>query len=187
MNIIEFLSNPWPWYIAGPMISLVMFFLLWSGKSFGVSSSLRNVCSMAGAGKYYKYFDFNWKKEIWNIVFIVGAVIGGYIASNFLQNFNSLELSNKTVNDLLELGLEFNGEVVPSEIFNFNSLRTLKGFLIITLGGFFVGFGARWAGGCTSGHAISGLSNFQIPSLISVIGFFIGGLIMTYLIFPLIF
>ena len=93
----------------------------------------------------------------------------------------------KTVNDLLELGLEFNGEVVPSEIFNFNSLRTLKGFLIITLGGFFVGFGARWAGGCTSGHAISGLSNFQIPSLISVIGFFIGGLIMTYLIFPLIF
>ena len=130
---------------------------------------------------------FNWKKEIWNIVFIVGAVLGGYIASSFFQNFDPLELSNNTIEDLSKLGVIFSGELVPNEIFNIQSLTTLKGFLIIVIGGFFVGFGARWAGGCTSGHAISGLSNFQLPSLIAVIGFFIGGLIMTHLIFPLIF
>ena len=136
---------------------------------------------------YYKYFDFNWKKEIWNIIFIAGAIFGGYIASTFFHNFNPVELSNNTIDDLSKLGIIFNGELVPEEIFNIYSLATLKGFLIIVIGGFFVGFGARWAGGCTSGHAISGLSNLQLPSLIAVVGFFIGGLIMTHLIFPLIF
>ena len=187
MSIVDIISKPWPWYVAGPLISFVMFLLLWFGKSFGISSSLRNVCSIAGAGKYYKYFDFNWKKEIWNIIFIAGAILGGYIASSFFQNFDPLELSNNTIDDLSKLGVIFSGELVPNEIFNIQSLTTLKGFLIIVIGGFFIGFGARWAGGCTSGHAISGLSNFQLPSLIAVIGFFIGGLIMTHLIFPYIF
>lgn len=50
-----------------------------------------------------------------------------------------------------------------------------------------MGFGARWAGGCTSGHAISGLSNLQLPSLVAVLGFFAGGLLMTHLLFPLLF
>ena len=95
MSIIDFISKPWPWYVAGPMISFIMFLLLWSGKSFGISSSLRNVCSIAGAGKYYKYFDFNWKKEIWNIVFIVGAILGGYIASSFLEQTKALVLTDK--------------------------------------------------------------------------------------------
>ena len=52
-------------------------------------------------------------------------------------------------------------------------------------GGFLVGFGARWAGGCTSGHAISGLADLQVPSLVAVVGFFVGGLAVTHLVLPL--
>jgi uncharacterized membrane protein YedE/YeeE len=57
----------------------------------------------------------------------------------------------------------------------------------MVIGGFLVGFGTRYAGGCTSGHAISGLSNLQFASLIATIGFFAGGLIATHLLYPLLF
>ena len=187
MILIDFLSNPWPWFISGPMIALVMFLLLWAGENFGVSSTLRTICSISGASNHSSYFDFDWKSQTWNIIFITGSVIGGFVASTYFQNPESLLISTNTINDLAELGINFNSDIVPTELFNWDSVSTLKGFLIMLFGGFLVGFGARWAGGCTSGHAISGLSNLQVPSLIAVIGFFIGGLIMTFIIFPLIF
>ncbi len=185
--MIEFLSNPWPWYVSGPLIALIMFLLLWVGGNFGVSSTLRSMCAIAGAGKHCEFFDFNWKNQRWNLFFVLGAVIGGYIASTVLQSPEPLVLSEQTIEDLEVLGIPFDGRVAPVELFKWESLLTYKGFLVIVVGGFLVGFGARWAGGCTSGHAISGLSNLQLPSLIAVIGFFIGGLVMTFLIFPLIF
>ena len=185
--MIEFLSNPWPWYISGPLIALIMFLLLWVGGNFGVSSTLRSICSMGGAGKHCDFFDFDWKSQRWNLVFVIGAIIGGFIASTVLQNPNPLLLNEQTIKDLSLLGIDFNGTIAPEALFSWKSLLTLKGFLIMIVGGFLVGFGARWAGGCTSGHAISGLSNLQLPSLIAVIGFFIGGLLITFLIFPLIF
>ncbi len=185
--MIEFLSQPWPWYISGPLIALVMFLLLWVGGNFGVSSTLRSICSISGAGRYSSFFNFNWKRERWNLVFVLGAIIGGYIASTFLQSEAPLALSKATVEDLSQLNIPFHGDIAPIELFSWKSLMTLKGSFIMVVGGFLVGFGTRWAGGCTSGHAISGLSNLQLPSLIAVIGFFIGGLIMTFLIFPLIF
>lgn len=185
--MIDFISQAWPWYVSGPMIALVMFLLLWAGGEFGVSSTLRSVCSMAGAGKKVKFFDWNWKSQIWNLVFVFGAVIGGYIAANFFQDPNALTLSQATISDLRGIGVSFDGGIAPKSLFTWESLTTLTGFLVMVVGGFLVGFGTRWAGGCTSGHAISGLSNLQIPSLIAVVGFFIGGLAMTHLIFPLIF
>jgi len=187
MTLIEFISNPWPWFVSGPMIAIVMFLMLWTGENFGVSSTLRTICSMSGASKHSNYFDFDWKSQTWNIIFIFGSIIGGFLASTYIQNPEPLLINNDTINDLAALGINFNGEIIPNEIFNWESLLTVKGFFIIIIGGFLVGFGARWAGGCTSGHAISGLSNLQIPSLIAVVGFFIGGLIMTFLFFPLIF
>lgn len=185
--MIEFLRQPWSWYISGPLIALIMFFLLWLGGNFGVSSTLRSICAFSGAGKNCEFFDFNWKSQRWNLVFVLGGVIGGYLASTVLQNPEPLTINNNTIEDLASIGIGFNGNIAPAELFSWNSLLTLKGFLMIFVGGFLVGFGARWAGGCTSGHAISGLSNLQLPSLIAVIGFFIGGLVMTFLIFPLIF
>ena len=185
--MIDIISQAWPWYVSGPLIAMVMFLLLWVGGEFGVSSTLRSVCAIGGAGSKVSFFDYDWKSQVWNLVFVGGAIIGGYIASNFLSDPHDLQLSANTVQDLSALGISFNGDLAPMEFFTWESLLTLKGFLVIIVGGFLVGFGTRWAGGCTSGHAISGLSNLQLPSLIAVIGFFLGGLIMTFLIFPIIF
>lgn len=185
--MITFLSQPWPWYVSGPLIALVMFLMLWMGERFGVSSTLRSYCAIAGAGKHSAFFDFDWKKQRWNIVFVIGAIVGGFIAGTFLENQEPLNLSQATIHDLEEFGIAFDGSLAPKSLFSWNALSSLKGVMVLVVGGFFVGFGARWAGGCTSGHAISGLSNLQLPSLIAVIGFFIGGLLITFLIMPLIF
>lgn len=185
--MIELLSQPWPWYISGPLIAIIMILLLFFGGSFGVSSNLRSICSIAGAVKRISFFNYNWKVEIWNLIFVLGAVIGGFISSFFLKNPNPININTNTIIDLKSLGISFDGNTLPHEIFNWEFLFSFQGFLILILGGFFVGFGSRWAGGCTSGHAINGLSNLQIPSLIAVIGFFIGGLIVTHFIYPLIF
>ncbi|PIQ47622.1 MAG: YeeE/YedE family protein [Cytophagales bacterium CG12_big_fil_rev_8_21_14_0_65_40_12] len=184
-DIIDFLSQPWPWWVAGPVISLLMFSLIYFGNSFGFSANFRNICSILGAGKSCDYFDFDWKKQVWNLVFAVGAILGGFIASQYLTSDMAIQLSEATVTELQDFGIENPGaDIVPMSIFNFESLLTLKGFVFIVLGGFFVGFGTRYAGGCTSGHAISGLSDLQPASLIAVVGFFIGGLSITYFVLP---
>ncbi|RYE18237.1 MAG: YeeE/YedE family protein [Sphingobacteriales bacterium] len=184
--MFELLKQPWPWYTSGTVISLIMITLLYFGKSFGFSSNLRTICAMAGAGRRVSFFNFDWKEQRWNLLFLVGAVIGGFISSTLLSNDAPLQLSSATVNDLQKLNIHFNGELNPAQLFSTNSLD-LNNIVLLLTGGLLVGFGSRYAGGCTSGHAISGLSNLQLPSLIAVIGFFAGGLIMTWLIFPIIF
>jgi len=185
--MLEFLSQTWAWYISGILLAFIMFLLLWSGGEFGVSTNLRTMCTIGGAGKKISFFDFDWKSQIWNLIFIFGSVLGGFIATKYLSNPVGITISENTISELSHLGILFDKDILPAQLFSWNSLSTLKGFMVLVGGGFFVGFGARWAGGCTSGHAISGLSNLQIPSLIAVVGFFIGGLIMTHLLFPLIF
>lgn len=186
--MIDFLIQPWPWWFSGAVIAAIMFILMFFGKSFGFSANLRTICAIGGAGKMVKFFDFNWKTQIWNLLFLVGAIIGGFIAHQFMSpDGYTLEIAESTAKDLAELGFGEPTGILPAELFSWESALSLKGFLILALGGLMVGFGARYAGGCTSGHAISGLSDLQIPSLIAVVGFFIGGLVMTFVIFPLIF
>ena len=156
---MNWIYEPWPWYIAGPMIAFIMFLLIMVDKSFGMSSNLRTLCTMCGAGKKTDFFKFDWKAQKWNLIVATGTVIGGYIGANFLTSELAVAIDAKTISKLNTLGI----------------------------GGILVGFGARYAVGCTSGHAISGLSNLQLPSLMAVIGFFIGGLLMVHLIFPMIF
>jgi hypothetical protein len=164
-----------------------MFALLFFGKNFGVSSNLRTLCAIGGAGKISDFFKFDWKAQIWNLMFVLGTIIGGFIAHQWMMPETAIQLSESTILALSEIGIENPGaEYIPSELFSWESLFSLRGAIILILGGFFVGFGTRYAGGCTSGHAISGLSDLQIPSLIAVIGFFIGGLIMTHLLLPII-
>lgn len=180
--------EPWPWYISGPMIALVMFLLIIVGKNFGMSSNLRTLCTICGAGRSANFFRFDWKSQQWNLIVVVGAVIGGFIASNFLTENDAVDIHPQVVKELYEYGFKDAGEAyLPSELFQNNVFTDFKNLSLLILGGFLVGFGARYAGGCTSGHAISGLSNLQLPSLIAVIGFFVGGLIMIHLVFPLIF
>jgi len=183
--MVEWISQPWPWYVAGPLISLVMFLLLYFGKRFGVSSNLKTMCTMVGAGKISGFFRFNWKDDVWNLLFVLGGLIGGYIAKEYLSLSETVEISEATIAQLQSLGIENPGaSFLPESIFTWEALATPKYALMLVFGGILVGFGTRYAGGCTSGHAISGLSNLQLPSLIAVVGFFIGGLIMTHLILP---
>jgi hypothetical protein len=185
---MDFILQPWPWYVAGAMIAFVMFLLFYLGKKFGVSSNLETICAIGGAGKFVDFFKFDWKERSWNLMFILGAVIGGFIAYQWLTPDEAVLLNPQTVQDLSEIGFQNAGaQYLPDEIFGIETLFTLKGFLILIVAGVLVGFGTRYAGGCTSGHAIVGLSNMELPSLISVIGFFIGGLIMTWVLLPLIF
>jgi len=169
------------------MIAAIMFFLLYFGQSFGFSSNLRTICAAAGLGKSAKFFDFNWKAQIWNLVFLVGAILGGFITREFLSTDAPVLISEATIQDLSKLGIAAPVSLQPAELFGLDAVLSIKGFLLLAFGGLMVGFGSRYAGGCTSGHAISGLSDLQIPSLIAVMGFFIGGLLMTYLFLPLIF
>lgn len=182
----EIITQTWSWWFSGAMIASIMFFLLYFGQSFGFSSNLRTICAAAGLGKKTKFFDFNWKGQLWNIVFLIGSIIGGYIASNYLSTGGPVEISVSTIEDLGKIGIAAPTSLQPNELFSWEAIFSLKGFLILAFGGLMVGFGSRYAGGCTSGHAISGLSNLQLPSLIAVIGFFIGGLLMTHLIMPFI-
>jgi len=173
--------------VSGTAIAFVMVLLLYYGKSFGFSSNLRTICTLAGAGKRDSFFDFDWKTQQWNLLFLLGSIVGGVLAGTIFKNDAPLGLSAATISDLKNLHIPFDGDLNPSAIFSWQFALSLKGFLMLLTGGFLVGFGSRYAGGCTSGHAISGLSNLQLPSLWAVIGFFAGGLIMTHLIFPLIF
>ncbi len=228
-----FITHPWPWWFSGIMIAAVMFMLIFNGKQFSFSSNFRTICAAMGLGKKFKFFNYKWKTQIWNLVFLVGAIIGGFVAKTFLSIDRPIKISKTFEKDLANMrmlppritdslmqvekkkaglvSLSDNSKtesgrrdinkyepgtqemlsagpiLQPDEIFGMEAAMSLKGFSILAIGGLLIGFGSRYAGGCTSGHAISGLSNLQLPSLVAVIGFFIGGLIMIHFIFPFIF
>lgn len=182
---MEFITQTWHWSISGFLIGMVMLVLIYFGKTFGMSSNLRSLCAMTGAGRFIPFFDWDWKEQRWNLIVVLGAMIGGFIAVHFLHNATNVTLNPKTIGQLKLLGIEEpNGKLLPNALFNNSSPKII---ILLIIGGFLIGFGSRYAGGCTSGHAISGLSNLQIPSLKAVIGFFIGGLIMAHFLLPLIF
>lgn len=190
--MLELLQQPWHWAFSGFMIALTMFILLFWGKSFGMSATMRAMCAAGGAGKRISFFDFDWKMQRWNLLFAIGAVLGGYVAATYLASPEPVQISAATIAHLQGWGISYPSTIaegtgyVPLDLYNWETLFSLKGFLLFVVGGFLVGFGARYAGGCTSGHAISGLSNLQVPSLIAVIGFFIGGLLMSHILLPLV-
>jgi uncharacterized membrane protein YedE/YeeE len=183
---MNLLTQPWPWYVSGPLIGLMVPILLLLGnKTFGISSSLRHICAACVPGKT-EFFKYDWRAESWNLIFAFGIIVGGFVAGYIFENPIAVQISEETVSDLNAMGIKNQNGLIPQEIFNFESIFSLRGFILILVGGFFVGFGTRYAGGCTSGHSIMGLSNLQFPSLVATICFFIGGLIMTWFILPLI-
>lgn len=182
----EIIKEPWPWYIAGPLIGLtVPALLLMGNRSFGISSSLRHICA-ACVPANVNFFRYDWKKEAWNLFFVLGVFLGGMIAAGFLLNPSDIKVNPDLKAELARYGITDYSNLVPVQLMNFESLLTLRGFIMMVIGGFLVGFGTRYAGGCTSGHAIMGLSNLQWPSLVATICFMIGGFLMANLILPVI-
>jgi uncharacterized membrane protein YedE/YeeE len=177
-------AREWPWYVAGPLIGLFVPALLIVGnKTFGISSNLRHLCSAIAPGRV-EFFRYDWKRTgVWNLLFLAGVLIGGFIASHAVM-VHPVAISAETKAALVRLGIHDFSGMAPREVFSWRALLTLRGFISVVVGGFLVGFGTAYAGGCTSGHALSGLANFELPSLIAVLGFFAGGLAATYLILP---
>jgi uncharacterized protein len=184
MTWIELIKQPWPWYVAGPLIGLMVpTLLIFGNKTFGISSSLRHVCAACVPSKI-PFFSYDWKKEVWNLFFVFGIFLGGILTALFFKNESSIILNQDLVNELAGYGVTDISGLIPADLFSWQSLGTTRGFLLMVIGGFMVGFGTRYAGGCTSGHAIMGLSNLQLPSLIATISFMAGGFIMANLILP---
>jgi uncharacterized membrane protein YedE/YeeE len=184
MQLFELIRKPWPWYIAGPLIgSTVPILLLLGNKSFGISSSLRHICA-AVIPANISFFKYDWKKEAWNLFFVAGITLGGFFATYLLTNPNSLIVAESTKASLTQLGItDFSG-LMPADLFSVENIFSLKGLIFFVLGGFLVGFGTRYAGGCTSGHAIMGLANLQWPSLVATIFFMAGGFFSTWILLP---
>jgi uncharacterized membrane protein YedE/YeeE len=160
------INAPWPWYVAGPLIGLTVPLLLVLGnRSFGISSSLRHICAACMPAKI-PFFSYDWKKEAWNLYFVAGVLIGGAVAAFLLSD------------------PQHPPALLPPSLFSWPALFTLRGVILMIGGGFLVGFGTRYAGGCTSGHAIMGLSTLQWPSLVATCSFMAGGFIMANLVLP---
>lgn len=184
--MFDILKEPWPWYIAGPLIGFTVPLLLILGnKSFGISSSLRHICA-ACIPANINFFKYDWKKELWNLFFVLGIFFGGMLAAYLVTNPGEIIVNPKLKAELATYGITDYSNLVPLQLMNFASLLTFKGFITMVVGGFLVGFGTRYAGGCTSGHAIMGLSNLQWPSLVATICFMIGGFLMANIILPII-
>lgn len=184
--MLELLRQPWSWYVAGALIGLtVPTLLLLGNKSFGISANLRHACAACFPANI-KFFQYDWKKEAWNLFFVGGILVGAIIATQFLSTSEPVQVSPALLSELKSYGIQDHDKLLPREIFSFQALLTVRGFIMLVVGGFLVGFGTRYAGGCTSGHAIMGISNLQVPSMIATASFMVGGFIMANLILPFI-
>ena len=184
--MIDLLRNPWSWYVAGGLIGLIVPALLILGnKHFGISANLRHICAACFPGRV-KFFQYDWKKEKWNLFFVAGILIGGFLAAQLLANPAPVVVHPGLADELAGYGINDRQHLLPAEIFSWDGLFTLRGFIMLVGGGFLVGFGTRYAGGCTSGHAIMGLSDLQVPSLIATVSFMAGGFLMANLLLPVI-
>ncbi|MCC6461324.1 MAG: YeeE/YedE family protein [Saprospiraceae bacterium] len=181
---MELLSQPWPWWAGGLVAGLTVPVLLVLGnKHFGLSANLRHLCAACFPARI-PFFQYDWKKEAWNLFFASGIVIGAIIASTWLANPEPVQVAPQLAAELQGYGITDYSNMIPTQLVSWESLLTLRGFILLVVGGFLVGFGTRYAGGCTSGHAIMGLSDLQVPSLLATISFMVGGFIMANLVLP---
>ena len=186
MSVSEFISQPWPWYVAGPLIGLVLVLLQWiDNKPLAASSSYRHMCAAIFPAKV-PFLKYNWKAEIWNLVFVAGIFTGGFLATTILNHPSNIAISNETVQQLHSIGLKDTDGFAPLQLFSFAALQTIPGIIVMVFGGFLIGFGSRYAGGCVSGHSMTGISDLQWTSMLATASIFAGGIFTAYILLPLI-
>ncbi|MGC4023273.1 MAG: YeeE/YedE thiosulfate transporter family protein [Cyclobacteriaceae bacterium] len=183
---MDLLYKPWPWYVAGPVIGIVVPLLLWMGnKRLGISSTLRHICA-ACAPSNIPLFKYDWRKEKWSLLFAAGLLFGGFLGGIVFANPKTVAISKTTSDYFASVGVTDQTGLMPTQLYNWENLITVKGFLLMVVGGFLVGFGTRYAQGCTSGHGILGLSALQWPSLLATASFFLGGILFSHFVLPFI-
>ncbi len=181
---MEILSQPWPWWVAGIVVGLTVPALLILGnKHFGLSANLRHICAACFPANI-RFFRYDWKKEVWNFFFAAGIMVGGLIAATLLANPEPVKVAPELAAELQGYGINDFSGIVPAQLISWDSLLTVRGFIMQVIGGLLIGFGTRYAGGCTSGHSIMGLSNLQLPSLIATCCFMAGGFFIANVVLP---
>ena len=160
-----------PWYVAGPLIGLIVpLLLLLREKQFGISSSYRYVLS--GPFKRVSYFNYDAKKDSWQLHFCIGLIVSGLVVTYFIPSW-------KPEGRALEGGSTWQEIAV--------SVYEWKNCIQFFIGGLLVGFGARYANGCTAGHCIMGVSQWATSSLVATVSFFVGGWLASNFLIELIF
>lgn len=184
--IINYLSQPWPWYVGGPLIGIIIIMLQWiDNKPLAASSSYRHVCAATFPANI-PFLKYNWKAEIWNLLFVAGILIGGIVAGNFFSHPATIAISSEAAHHLQSIGLKDTTGFAPVQLFSLAALQTIPGLIVIVFGGFLVGFGSRYAGGCVSGHSMTGISDLQWTSMLATACIFAGGIFTSYVLLPLI-
>jgi len=185
--MIHILQHPMPWYVAGPLIGLTVPILLVMGnKRLGISSTFRQMCAACMPGRI-PFLHYDWKKQSWNLYFVLGIFIGGFLAGHVFANPQPVQVSADMQQILQQWHIHLGTGLLPEQWFNWHQLLSWQGLMFTVVGGFLVGFGTRYAEGCTSGHGIFGLSSLQWPSLVALMAFFAGGIVSAHLILPLFF
>jgi len=184
-TVINYISQPWPWYIAGPLIGLVVVLLQWiDNNPLAVSSSYRHICAAVFPASV-PFLKYNWKAESWNLLFVAGIIIGGFLAGTVFSNPLNINISHETAVQLQSIGIQDTSGFAPAQLFSFQALQTIQGIIILVFGGFLVGFGSRYAGGCVSGHSMTGISDLQWTSMLATASIFAGGIFAAYILLPL--
>ncbi|MES2389578.1 MAG: YeeE/YedE thiosulfate transporter family protein [Bacteroidota bacterium] len=182
--MIDVIKKPWPWYVAGPLIGLtVPALLIFGNRSFGISSTFRDICAACLPAKL-PFFSYNWRTSAWNLYFVLGIFLGAVFAGSALANPAPVIVDPRLSAELAGYGITDFSALLPVQLFNLHALLTFRGFIFTVIGGFLVGFGTRYAGGCTSGHAIMGISALQWPSVLATCCFMAGGFATANLVLP---
>lgn len=182
-QLSQLLIQPWPWYVAGPLIGAMVPIMIWIGsRSFGISQNLEHLCAITQPTRIgVDFFRYDWRRSAWSLMFAAGVVLGGFLAGILFSNPQPVVLSPDALAMFSTWGVAPAGNaLLPAAVFS----MTLRNVVLLIGCGILVGFGTRYASGCTSGHAITGLATMQPQSLFAVLGIFGGGLLASYLIAP---
>ena len=163
-------NGGWSPYLAGGLSGLLIIVsVLWTGKFFGASTSFVRSAGMLGKifeperVSQLEYFVRYLPQFDWQLMFVIGIFVGSLIASLWSGSFK--------------------WQGVPDMWAERFGSSPVKRGIVAFFGGIIAMYGARLAGGCPSGHGLSGIIQLAVSGLIAMVFFFIGGIIMTRIIY----